>query len=239
MQSVTAFVPARSGSKRFPGKNIHPLMGKPLVLWTLEACALAECVSEVIFSTDSQEYWDIASRHFEDLGIETRLTFDPRNGEEAGDQVKIFDYLHQSVDKIFDTRDGDFLLALPTVPLRTSQHIDQAYEERQARHKPVFSATAYSFPVSFAFTVNDEAGWDPVFDHSPMRTGNTRSQDQKAAYHPNGAIYIRELEDLRTRNLTTLYDHATPFIMSAENSVDIDNRSDFFVAEGILKAREN
>ncbi|WP_299483543.1 acylneuraminate cytidylyltransferase family protein [uncultured Roseibium sp.] len=239
MTGVTAFVPARSGSKRFPGKNIHPLMGKPLVLWTLEACALAECVTEVIFSTDSQEYRDIASKHFDALGIETPLSFDLRSNDEAGDQVKIFDYLHQSVDKIFGARDGDFLLALPTVPLRTSAHIDQAFAERQATQKPVFSAMAYGFPISFAFTVSDEAGWEPVFEGSPMKTGNTRSQDQKPAYHPNGAIYIRAIEDLRSGSLTTLYDYATPFVMSAENSVDIDNRSDFFVAEGILRAEND
>ena len=49
--SVTAFIPARSGSKRVPGKNVKPLAGKPLVLWSLEACVRAPSVSKVIFST--------------------------------------------------------------------------------------------------------------------------------------------------------------------------------------------
>ena len=35
--TYTAFVPARSGSKRFPHKNIRHLGDKPLIAWTLEA----------------------------------------------------------------------------------------------------------------------------------------------------------------------------------------------------------
>ena len=45
----TAFVPARSGSKRLPGKNIKLLAGKPLVVWTLEAFVNSDKVDEVIF----------------------------------------------------------------------------------------------------------------------------------------------------------------------------------------------
>jgi CMP-N-acetylneuraminic acid synthetase len=87
--TVTAFVPARSGSKRLPNKNVRELAGKPLVLWTLEACMHSEHIDEVIFSTDSNEYWELAKNHFNS----TKLTLDDRSEDEAGDKVKIFDYL--------------------------------------------------------------------------------------------------------------------------------------------------
>ena len=52
--SYVAFVPARSGSKRIPDKNIRLLAGKPLVAWTLEAfCRCDKIKSQVILSTDS------------------------------------------------------------------------------------------------------------------------------------------------------------------------------------------
>ena len=96
LMSVSAVVPARSGSKRLPGKNVKPLGGKPIILWTLEACALAPSIDNIIFSTDSMEYWDLAREHLDT----DKLILDHRTKEEAGDQIKIFDYLKQNPKKI-------------------------------------------------------------------------------------------------------------------------------------------
>ena len=67
-----------------------------------------------------------------------------------------------------------------------------------------------------------------------MNTGNTRSQNQKDFYHPNGAIYVRNIEDLSNTQLTTLYADALPYLMSRNDSVDIDNAIDFKIAEALL-----
>ncbi len=226
----TAFVPARSGSKRLPNKNIKPLARKPLVLWTLEACINSPKIDEVIFSTDSVEYWELAKQYFDS----DKLTLDDRSAEEAGDTVKIFDYLKTSVDKIFGDREGKFLMALPTMPLRNAEHISEAIMLSEKMNKPVFSAVAYDFAVSFAFTQNDDQSWSPLFEDSPMVTGNTRSQDQIKTYHPNGAIYIRNIADLRDASLKTIYHNGIPLIMDSAFSVDIDTLNDFKMAEAIL-----
>jgi CMP-N,N'-diacetyllegionaminic acid synthase len=231
--SVTAFVPARSGSKRVPGKNTRLLAGKPLVVWTLQACANAKGVDKVILSTDSQDYWDIARKYVP----EEKLMLDWRSSDEAGDKVKIFDYLVGARDKIFAGCDGAFILALPTVPLRRADQVEEAIAQYEKAGKPVFSATAYGFPVSFAFHMTEDGGWTPMLPTSPMVTGNTRSQDQVPAYHPNGAIYVRAIADLGTPGLKTLYDGARPYLMDANSSVDIDNESDFLVAAALAGAR--
>jgi CMP-N,N'-diacetyllegionaminic acid synthase len=228
--TVTAFVPARSGSKRLPNKNVRELAGKPLVLWTLEACMHSEHIDEVIFSTDSNEYWVLAKNHFNS----SKLVLDDRTQEEAGDKVKIFDYLKSSTDKIFGNRRGQFLMALPTMPLRATDHVNEAIELSKKFGKGVFSAVEYDFAISFAFTAEGEAEWKPVFDESPMLTGNTRSQDQIKAYHPNGAIYLRDIEDLRSAELKTIYQGCAPFIMDKSLSVDIDTIEDFKLAEALL-----
>jgi len=228
--TVTAFVPARSGSKRLPNKNVRELAGKPLVLWTLEACMNSEQVNEVIFSTDSKEYWELAKSYFNS----EKLVLDDRGAEEAGDTVKIFDYLKCSVDKIFGARSGRFLMALPTMPLRTSTHIDGAIDLCNKLENGIFSAVEYDFAISFAFTTEGEADWKPVFEQSPMLTGNTRSQDQVTAYHPNGAIYLRDIDDLRQNQLKTIYQGCAPFIMGKALSVDIDTIEDFKLAEALL-----
>lgn len=228
--NYVAIVPARSGSKRLPHKNIKPLGGKPLIVWSLEACVQVAKIDTVILSTDSMEYWDIAKDHVRS----DKLVLDYRDPEEAGDTVKIFDYLKEKQTKIFGDRTGAFILALPTVPLRKSSHIEEAISLFEKEWAPVFSATTYGFPISFAFQMNEVGGWSPIFDDSPMITGNTRSQNQKEAYHPNGAIYVRTIDDLANPELMTLYQGAEPYFMDSSVSIDIDNDIDFLQAEALL-----
>lgn len=227
--SYAAFVPARSGSKRVPSKNIKLLAGKPLVVWTLEAFVNCESIDKVIFSTDSMEYWDIAMRHLQS----DKLQLDFRTPDEAGDKVKVFDYLKQNHTKIFNGGWQNFVMGLPTVPFRNAQHVLEAIQLFETSRKPVFSATEYGFPVSFAFYQDVDLGWKPMFEHSPMITGNTRSQDQAPAFHPNGALYVREISDLDKAETNTLYHHAIPYLMDRNHSVDIDNEADFIVASAI------
>jgi len=230
--TFAAFVPARSGSKRLPGKNIKPLAGKPLIIWTLEAFVKAPSVDRVIFSTDSEAYWDLAKRH---LG-EEKLTLDFRSPDEAGDKVKIFDYIKDAHKKIFGPDVVSFAMGLPTVPFRSAKHVEGAIALYREKKKPVFSAVEYGFPVSFAFNIESDGGWSPVSDASPMKTGNTRSQDQRAAYHPNGGIYVRAVSDLAQPDLKTFYDGALPYLMDRKFSVDIDNEADFVLATAMVNA---
>jgi CMP-N,N'-diacetyllegionaminic acid synthase len=230
--SLVAFVPARSGSKRLPGKNVKDLAGKPLVIWTLEAFAKAPSVDQVIFSTDSKEYWALAQQH---LGTE-KLVLDFRAPDEAGDQIKIFDYLKNARKKIFGETYANFVLGLPTVPFRKTEHIESAIAIHNERNMPVFSATEYGFPISFAFHKDNDGRWHPASDSNPMVTGNTRSQDQRPAYHPNGAIYVRSVASLGESNLKTLYDGALPYLMDRKFSLDIDNEIDFKIAAAMVSA---
>jgi CMP-N,N'-diacetyllegionaminic acid synthase len=126
-------------------------------------------------------------------------------------------------------------MALPTMPLRATDHVNEAIELSKKFGKGVFSAVEYDFAISFAFTAEGEAEWKPVFEKAPMLTGNTRSQDQITAYHPNGAIYLRDIEDLRDAGLKTIYQGCAPFIMERKSSVDIDTLDDFKLAETLIK----
>ena len=225
----TAFVPARSGSKRLPHKNIKMLAGKPLAVWTLEALVNSDRIDRVIFSTDSIAYWNLVKEYV----VLDKLVLDLRDSEDAGDKVKILDYLKKKNKKIFADQNGNFVLALPTVPLRKTHHINEALDLYETYSKAVFSAVQYNFPISFAFKIiNDD--WQPIFDESPLKTGNTRSQDQVRSYHPNGAIYIRPIKDLNG-GLPSLYTDAIPYIMNEIDSTDIDKEIDFLFAESILK----
>ena len=58
--SVLGLIPARSGSKRIPGKNLLELHGKSLLHRTITHANESESIKQCWLSTDSQEYAKIA-----------------------------------------------------------------------------------------------------------------------------------------------------------------------------------
>jgi CMP-N-acetylneuraminic acid synthetase len=60
---IIAAIPARSGSKGIPDKNIAPLGGKPLLVWTIEAAWKVPEITHIVVSTDSFPYGSLATKH--------------------------------------------------------------------------------------------------------------------------------------------------------------------------------
>jgi len=59
-RSAVAFVPARSGSERVPGKNVRPLAGHPLLAYAIETALQSGVFERVVCSTDSDEIAEVA-----------------------------------------------------------------------------------------------------------------------------------------------------------------------------------
>ncbi|EGF8900344.1 cytidylyltransferase domain-containing protein, partial [Escherichia coli] len=58
-----AIIPARSGSKGLPNKNILMLLDRPLIAYTIEAAISSNIFDKIIVSTDSLEYKYIAEKY--------------------------------------------------------------------------------------------------------------------------------------------------------------------------------
>jgi 3-deoxy-manno-octulosonate cytidylyltransferase (CMP-KDO synthetase) len=67
---ILGVIPARWGSTRFPGKSLHPILGKPLVAWVVEAVRRARSLDEVIVATDDAR---IAAA-VRELGVRVAMT---------------------------------------------------------------------------------------------------------------------------------------------------------------------
>ncbi|KUK65713.1 MAG: hypothetical protein XD84_0330 [Desulfotomaculum sp. 46_80] len=64
-----AIIPARSGSKSLADKNILPLLGKPVIAYTIEAAIQCNCFDKVFVSTDSRRYAEIAMQYGADVSF--------------------------------------------------------------------------------------------------------------------------------------------------------------------------
>jgi N-acylneuraminate cytidylyltransferase len=120
--SIVALIPARAGSKRVPDKNIHLLAGHPLIAYTISAAKQSEVFNDVIVSTDSQLYGDIA-RHY---GAEVPFL---RPAEFAGDLSPDIEWVEDSLKRLQDQGRsyGCFSILRPTSPFRLPGSIKRAW----------------------------------------------------------------------------------------------------------------
>lgn len=226
-KKITAIVPARSGSKRLPGKNIKLLDGKPLIFHTISATIGHEEVDKIIFTTDSEEYADLVNSEYgNDISIEIRPS------RYAEDKAKVYDEVKRLVENNLIENEW-LLLCLPTSPMRTKETIARMINEWKRVDTPLFTASEYEFPIQFAFKIESNGCWKSVFENSPMITGNTRSQEIPKLFRPNGAAYIQRKQNIL--NNKTFYINAKPFLLSQKESIDVDTAADFIAAEVELK----
>ena len=121
--TIVALVPARAGSKRVPDKNIRPLEGHPLIAYTIAAALESKIFSDIIVSTDSEQYAEIAKYY----GAEIPFL---RPSELAGDVSPDIAWLDFTLKKLeADGRQYDcFSILRPTSPFRLPQTIQRAWQ---------------------------------------------------------------------------------------------------------------
>lgn len=185
MKNITplGFIPARGGSTRLPKKNIIDLGGKPLVAHTIEAALDSKCFKEIVLSTDDKDIMRIGKR-YPNLHIDNRPKHLATNNATALDTI--CEYMNRQKSGKFDS----VALMLPTCPFRKAKDIVKGFSMLSRSVDSVISVTSYGFPYEMSLDGDKNDKVKPFFDPSPLVTGNTRSQDQKEYFHPNGAFYI-------------------------------------------------
>jgi len=114
--SLVAFVPARSGSERVPGKNIRPLGGHPLLAYAV-ATAQQSGADRVVCSTDSHEIADIARWYGADVVL--------RPAELATSTSPDIEWLRHALGELPERYDL-FALVRPTSPFRGPETVRRA-----------------------------------------------------------------------------------------------------------------
>ena len=119
-----AIIPARSGSKGLPDKNIKELLGKPLMAYSIEAALASGVFDEVMISTDSEKYAEIAKK----CGASVPFL---RSEATASDTASSWDMVTEVLNnykKLLGREFDTFCLLQPTSPLRTAEDIRAAYD---------------------------------------------------------------------------------------------------------------
>lgn len=216
-------IPARSGSKGLKDKNIIDLCGKPLIAYSIEAALETGLFDHVIVSTDSEHYAEIAQHY----GAEVMMRGEALSNDKATTFMVLEDILKNRLQESIDY----FVLLQPTSPLRTSKHITEAIEKFEAKIEN------FDFLVSMKEAEHAKVLVNPIDDDESLKYfdtdfSNYRRQGYKD-YSPNGAIFIAK-PDSYLEQKHFFGAKALSYIMSAEDSVDIDGALDLIIAKSII-----
>ena len=228
-KTVIAIIPARSGSKGLPGKNIKPLCGKPLIVWSIEAGLGSKYIDEVMVTTDNEEIAIIAR----EFGASVPFI---RPAELASDTATSMDVIKHVLNlyenKLHKKFDYTVLLE-PTSPLRVKEDIDNAIdkllENPQAEAIVGICKTESQNP---AFLVKKNIN-NFLFGYENSDMKILRRQDIADVYFFEGSVYVSDTAFLLTKN-TFYHENTLGYEFPKWKSIEIDDLDDFIMVEALM-----
>jgi CMP-N,N'-diacetyllegionaminic acid synthase len=182
-RSVLALIPARGGSKGLPGKNVRPLLGKPLIGWSIEQGRASLYADAVVVSTDDEGVAHTAR----EFGAEVPFL---RPAKLASDTAPTIDMILHALDFLAGQgRSFDLVVLLePTSPLREARDIDAALETLVARaDAQSIVGVARVESAHPAFLVKVENGLIRPYASDAFRV--VRRQDLGEVFFFEGSVY--------------------------------------------------
>jgi len=222
-KTFLAIIPARGGSKRLPRKNVLDLCGKPLIAWSIEAGLNSKYIDKVVVSSDDDEILEISKK----FGSETIK----RPDKLASDTATTFDAIKYTIDKL---PEYDYIVLLqPTSPLRNEKHIDESIELLEAKNADaIVSVCETNHSPLWSNTLPENGSMDNFLRYDVL---NKRSQDLEKYYRLNGSIYLCKAKRLKKEKTLFLKSNCIAYKMKQEQSIDIDSRIDFLLAENYIE----
>jgi len=233
--TIVALIPARSGSKRVPDKNIRSLAGHPLIAYNIAAAKQSEIFTDVIVSTDSKGYADIAGYY----GAEVPFL---RPTEIAGDQSPDIEWLASALRHLKDEgREYDcFSILRPTSPFRLPETIRRAWQTFLAE-TGVDSLRAVEKCIQHPgkmWVVRDKR-MTPLLPLGPAGQPWHSSQ-----YHSLPEIYVQNASLEIAWSRVVFEDHTIagnvvmPFFTETYEGFDVNNPYDWQLAEQLVQNGE-
>jgi N-acylneuraminate cytidylyltransferase len=224
-----AIITARGGSKRIPRKNIKPFLGKPILAYSIEAALDSGLFDEVMVSTEDEEIAEIAKKY----GAKVPFY---RSEKTAGDFATTNDVLLEVLEeyKKLGREFEEACCIYPTAPFVTSGKLKKAMEEFAASDADtLIPVVAFSYPPKRSLVIREGR---LVFQYPEFM--DSRSQDLEAEYHDIGQFYLFRTEAFE-RNKKLMIGNILPFVVDEMEVQDIDNESDWKIAEIKYQAMQN
>lgn len=236
-QQILAIIPARGGSKSVPQKNIYPLLGKPLIYYTIIEAKKSRFIDRLICSTDSPAIAKIARKY----GCEVPFLRPKRFAQDLSQDLEWYRHALLWL-KQNNQYEPDLILNLrPTAPLRTAQQIDEAI-------KTIVDNKADGLKTVALTDKHPHKMWrlkkNILLDsylRTPFRLKNgpdVPRQKLEKVYWQNAVIDITRPKFILKQN-RVFGNKLAALEMPLEDSIDLDSILDFKIAAQILRERRS
>ncbi len=226
--STICTICARGGSKGVPRKNILPLLGKPLIEYTIEQALACSSIDHVFFSTEDEEIAEVARR----AGAQVPFLRPPEMATDTAQKMPVIQHLVERMEESGITVDTVVDLD-PTSPLRDIEDIEACIQMLDDQTDVVI--TAYEADKNPYFNMVEQksngyynlvkqAGDDLVY----------RRQMAPKVYSMNASVYVWHRRTLSKG----LWDgNVKLHVMPRERSIDLDDAVDLKLIELYLREK--
>jgi N-acylneuraminate cytidylyltransferase len=229
VHSVLAVVPARSGSKGLPGKNIRPLAGLPLIAHSLRFAAMCPEIVRTIVSTDSEDIARVARKHGGDVPF-------LRPPELARDDTPTWPVLRHALAQVDPDGERFEYLALlePTSPARLPEDLDAAARRLTTRADADGVVSVSEPPANPIWHAVVER--EGVIEHLvPEGRRYERRQDLPRVLELNGLLYVWRASFVREHDGHWLEGRHVGYEVPARRAFHIDSVEDFELCELLVE----
>ncbi len=217
-----AIIPARGGSKRIKDKNIKLFLNEPIISYSITAAIDSKIFDDIIVSTDSTQVADISKQYGASIPF-------MRSEKNSDDYATTSDVILEVVEKMKAIgKDYDMICCIyPTAPFVTEKILHKAKKILERTNaNSVFPITSFSYPPQRGVII-DKKGYLQFIN---KEYEFTRSQDLQKQYHDAGQFYFLKVKDFVDEKRLVL-SKTTPLIVDELTVQDIDNESDWEIAE--------
>lgn len=216
-----AIITARGGSKRIPKKNIKEFCGRPIIEYSICAALDSGVFDEVMVSTDSEEIASIAR------ACGAKVPF-MRSEKTSNDFATTADVLMEVIEEYEKNgKKFEYMCCIyPTAPFVTGEKLKKVMdtiEEKKAQ--TLMPVVEFSFPPQRGMVIRDEK-----LGYMYPEYALSRSQDLEKMYHDCGQFYCLDVEAFKSSKKVVM-ENTVPFVVSEMEVQDIDNMSDWEIAE--------
>lgn len=225
MSRAIAIIPARSGSKRIPGKNIRPFLGKPIIAYSIELALSSGLFDEVVVSTDSESIAEVARIY----GAKVPFLRDANLADDKTPLIPTIAHALQQSEQYF----GSFnycCCILPTAPLLTVDILSTAYELlTKSESGYVFPACKCGISIFRTFSLDENGKPDMFWPENRLKS----AADFPIPYYDAGQFYWGHREAFVSCTPVFVHPHSRAVHLPGSAVVDIDTEDDWARAEQI------
>lgn len=226
---ILCIIPARSGSKGIPKKNMKPLCGKPLIAYSIEQALQIPFIDRIIVSTDDEKTAEISTN----LGAEAPFIRPPHLATDDAGTIDVLIHTIEWCNKNENLSFDIIILLHANTPLRNIEDIrkcidilvdqkaDNVFSVTPARNNPYFNMVEIKEKERVTLT----------------KEGNFSSrQSAPPVYDMNSSIYAW-WTNILVKKQALFLPKTRIYIMPRERSIDIDEPIDFRFAEVLMEER--